>query len=73
MRTDRQNLPVTAAGGGAVAHLDAAVEEFVGFKPEPMAHVKRAIAADPGFVMAHCLRGCFFLMMGVPAVRPKVA
>ncbi|MCH7929258.1 MAG: tetratricopeptide repeat protein [Proteobacteria bacterium] len=73
MKTDRRGLPLTTGSDDAVAHLDAAVEEFVGFKPEPMAHVKRALAADPGFVMAHCLRGCFFLMMGVPAVRPKAA
>ncbi|MFQ5958853.1 MAG: tetratricopeptide repeat protein [Alphaproteobacteria bacterium] len=71
MQTDQQGLAVTAENGEAVAHFDAAVADYLGFGHAPVEHVKRALAADPGFPLALALRGCFYLMLGVPAVLPK--
>jgi len=68
---DRQGLIVTAANEAAARHLDDAVVALVGFRPEPMGHVKAALAADPDFVLAQVLRGLFYLMIGLPALVPK--
>ncbi len=71
MHSDRQGIPVTAASAAAVGHFDDAVVEYLGFSHEPTEHAKRALAADPDFPLALCLRGYFYLMLGVPAVLPK--
>ena len=59
MRTDRYGLPVTTANDAAVVHFDEAVKEYVGFKREPLACVKRALEADPNWDMGHGLRDFF--------------
>ncbi len=73
MRTDRHGLALTAAGDGAAGHFDEAVDQFLGHKREPVTHLKLALAADPEFVLGHCLRGCFYLLMGDAALYPKAA
>jgi tetratricopeptide (TPR) repeat protein len=73
MLNDAQGLHLTTAGTAAAAAYDAAVDGFCGFKADPVFHVKAALEADPDFALAHCLRGYAYLLMGVPAVRPKAA
>ncbi len=71
MHSDAQGLQLTTASTVAAAAYDAAVDGFCGFKADPVFHVKAALEADPNFALAHCLRGYAYLLMGVPAVRPK--
>ena len=71
MKTDAQGIQLTTTSDAAVACYDAAVDAIAGFKADPAVHAKAALAADPDFAMAHCLRGYFYLMLGVPAVHGK--
>ena len=73
MKTDAQRLQLTTASDAAVASYNAAVEALAGFKIDPAVHAKAALEADPDFAMGHCLRGYFYLMLGVPAVHAKAA
>lgn len=73
MKTDAQGLHLATASDQAVAGYDAAVEALAGFKTDPTTHVKAALEADPDFAMGHCLRGYFYLMLGVPSVHAKAA
>ena len=56
MNSDRQGNPVSGATPEAVALLDQAVSEFNVYRGDPVATVDRALAAAPGFVMAHILK-----------------
>ncbi len=71
MKTDAQGLHLTTASDAAAAAYDAAVEALAGFKVDPAVHAKAALKADPDFAMGHCLRGYFYLMLGVPVVHAK--
>ena len=56
MPTDRQGNPVSGATPESVGHFDAALLAFNLYRDDPLAAVDRAIAASPGFVMAHVLK-----------------
>ncbi len=71
MAADRRGLALTAADETAARRLDAAVLDYVGFGHDAALHVKAALAADPACALALCLRGYFYLMLGVPAGREK--
>ncbi len=73
MPTDRQGIELSAASDAAAGHFDEAVGQFLGYRREPVEHLKRALAADPGFVMGHCLRGAFYLLLGNAALKPRAA
>jgi tetratricopeptide (TPR) repeat protein len=59
---DCRGNPVTAANPEAVGHLDAAVRSYLGLRSDPGDHLKKALAADPGLLLGHVLRGCFMLL-----------
>ena len=71
MRTDARGLHLTTGSDRAAASVDAAVEDYCGFKTDPVSHVKAALDADPEFALAHCLRGYCYLLLGLPALHGK--
>ncbi len=73
MALDKRGLQVTAASDEAAATLDAALDDFLAFGREAGPLLKAAFDADAEMPMAHSLRGYFFLLMGVGALRPRAA
>ena len=73
MAHDKRGLELTAASDDAAAALDAALDDFLAFGREAGPLLKAAFEADAEMPMAHVLRGHFFLLMGVGALRPRAA
>ena len=63
MHRDHRGLELTVAGAGAVEAFDALVSAYLGMRTDVEARLDDVFAADPGMVLAHCLKG-FFLMLG---------
>lgn len=68
---NRHGLQFTAAGDAACAAFDVAVMNFMSFSKDTGASLKALLAADPDMPMAQCLRGYFFMLMGVGALVGK--
>jgi tetratricopeptide (TPR) repeat protein len=64
MLSDARGLTVTAASPAAVAYLDATVAAYCGMRLDTGDRLKEALAADPGFLFAHTLRGYFMMLFG---------
>jgi tetratricopeptide (TPR) repeat protein len=62
MLTDCRGLPVTASGGEAVRHHDAAVASYLRFRSDTGEHLKQALAADPDFALGQTTRGYFMML-----------
>jgi tetratricopeptide (TPR) repeat protein len=73
MFLDRRGLPVTAANTEAVAHLDATVDAYLGFRSDTSEHLKRALAADPEMALALCTRGYFLKLFATRALDARAA
>jgi hypothetical protein len=56
MVRDRQGNPVSGATRESIALFDQALGEFNLYRGDPVATLDRAVAAAPGFVMAHVLK-----------------
>ena len=61
-RTDCRGLHITAANEAAVAAFDRTIGAYLGLRADTGDHLKATLEADPGFVMAHALRGYFMLL-----------
>ncbi|MBX3578771.1 MAG: tetratricopeptide repeat protein [Rhizobiaceae bacterium] len=57
---DSLGLPVSGTGTAALADYELGLRSLQCFVGDPVAAVDRAIAAEPGFVMAHVLKGYLF-------------
>ena len=53
---DNRGNPVSAATPAALAHYERATDLFLGFSAKAADAAEAAVAADPGFVMGHCLK-----------------
>ena len=73
MAQDKRGLELTAASEDAAAALDATVDDFLAFGREAGQLLKAAFEADADMPLVHVLRGYFFLLMGVGALRPRAA
>jgi tetratricopeptide (TPR) repeat protein len=62
MLSDARGLTVTATSPEAVAHLDATVAAYCGMRLDTGDRLKQALAADPGFLFAHTLKGYFMML-----------
>jgi len=71
MQEDARGLPLTSESAEAVAAYDTAVAHYFEYRIDTGKHVKAALEADPGFVMARCLQGYLFLLFGSNAVLDK--
>lgn len=70
--TDQWGNGVTAAGADAVRALDKTLMCYLALGRETGPLLKHALAADPDMVMAHCLKGYFFLLMASGPLRDRV-
>lgn len=70
--TDQWGNDVTAAGADAVRALDKTLMSYLALDRETGPLLKDALAADPDMVMAHCLKGYFFLLMASGPLRDRV-
>jgi tetratricopeptide (TPR) repeat protein len=69
---DRWGNPVTAAGADAVRRLDDTLVSYLALGRDTGEHLKAAMIADPEMVMAHVLKGYFFLLMGSGPLKARV-
>lgn len=72
MKLDERGLALSTDSTEAVADFDRAVEHFLKFHADTMVLAGRALAADPGFVMGHCLKAYLLLMAANPANRAQI-
>ncbi len=71
MTTDIRGLDLTTASDIAATHFDEAIKNYFEYRLRASDSVKATIAADPGFALAHCLHGYFFMLFGTVAVHGK--
>src|ERR1700722_14653817 len=72
MKHDERGLALSTDSAEAVENFDRAVEHFLKFHADTMMLVGRALAADPGFVMGHCIKAYLLLIAANPANRPQI-
>jgi hypothetical protein len=72
MKLDERGLALSTDSTEAVADFDRAVEHFLKFHADTMVLAGRALAADPGFVMGHCLKAYLLLIAANPANRAQI-
>lgn len=70
MQHDTLGLALSGAGADAVAHYEAARRELQCYVGDPVALADRAIAASPGFVMAHVLKAWLYLLSTEAGAQP---
>ena len=69
MSSDRQGNRLSGATTSAASDYDQALAEFNLYRGDPVATVDRALAAAPGFAMAHVLKA--YLLGLAPSRRPR--
>ena len=73
MATDERGLTLTTAEPAAADAFNEAMAHYLTYRTAIRDAVKRALEADPEFVMGHCLAGYLFMLMGSQAVRGRAA
>jgi len=73
MKPDARFLPLSTDSAEAAALFDRAVEHYLKYHLDTMHLVNETLAADPNFVMGHCLKGYLMLAGANPAHRPAIA
>jgi hypothetical protein len=62
MHIDAHGLPLTIASAEAARAWDHAMAGYVGYRADAADRIKAVLVLDPGFTLAHVLRGCFAVM-----------
>ena len=70
MNVDVRDLPITVANDLALAAYERAVAGYLAQKRDTMDQLDAALAADPEFVLAHCLKAYLLRMAYDPAFLP---
>ena len=73
MQRDARGLPLSTDSAAAAGLFDRAVEHYLKYHLDAMNLVNQALDADPGFLMAHCIRAYLMLAGANPAHRPAIA
>ncbi len=73
MIRDARGLQLSTDSPQAATLFDRAVEHYLKYHADAMDLVQQALAADPGFVMGHCIRSYLMLAGANPAHRPLIA
>jgi hypothetical protein len=73
VKRDERDLPLSTESAEAAALFDRAVEHYLKYHIDTMALVGDAIAADPHFVIGHCLKGYLLLSGANQKHRPQIA
>ena len=58
---DRRDVPVSTDNRDSLARYEAAADQFHSYFGNPLATIDEALAADPHFIMGHCLRAGMLL------------
>jgi tetratricopeptide (TPR) repeat protein len=72
MQRDSRGLQLSTDSAEAAALSSRAVEHFLKYHADTMSLVNEALAADPDFVMGHCIKGTLLLSAANPAHRPII-
>jgi tetratricopeptide (TPR) repeat protein len=70
MSVDVRGLPITVANDEALAAYERAIAGYLAQKRDTMDELDAALAADPEFVLAHCLKAYLLRMAYDPAFLP---
>ncbi|BBK33304.1 tetratricopeptide repeat protein 38 family protein [Allostella humosa] len=77
MQQDARGLALSTDVPAAAAAFDAAIQSYLRYRTDGARHLEAALAADPGFAMAHLLRGYFAMLSfnraNVPAAAAALA
>ena len=68
---DARGLETTAANEAAVRSFDATIAQYLRFGTGTGDCLKRTLAEDPEMALAHCVKGCFFMLFCIPALVAK--
>ncbi|MEK9726325.1 MAG: hypothetical protein VW405_22965, partial [Rhodospirillaceae bacterium] len=71
MIDDARGLPLTTGSADAVAAFDHTIAGYLGMAVDTGDRLKAVYAADPQLPMAEVLKGYFFMLMAVPALKAK--
>ncbi len=72
MKRDARGLELSTDSDEAATLLDRAVEHYLKYHADTMSLVNGALAADPAFVMGHCIKGTLLLAGANPAHRANI-
>lgn len=70
---DAQGHPLATSSQEAARLYNLAQQSLLEYRLSTMQTIKETIAADPHFVMAHCLHGDQFMMNGFDRTRRLLA
>jgi len=68
---DMRGNPVSAARPAALAHYEQATNLFLAFSARAADSADAAVAADPGFVMGHCLKASLSAIANEKTFEPQ--
>jgi tetratricopeptide (TPR) repeat protein len=68
---DKRGNPVSAATPDALAHYEQATDLFLAFSARAAEAAEAAVAADPGFVMGHCLKASLAAIANEKTFEPQ--
>ena len=71
MQKDDRGLPLSTGSESAAEFYNEAIRQFFEYRRSFGPMVKQTVEADPGFAMAHCLRGYMFMMFATTGVYDK--
>jgi tetratricopeptide (TPR) repeat protein len=73
MPHDVHSLPLSTSSAEASAAFDRTVLAYLKYRADTPEHLKRTLAADPDFGLAHCLKGYFAMLSYKQASVPVAA
>jgi tetratricopeptide (TPR) repeat protein len=59
---DLHGLVLSTESAAAAEAFDRTVLAYLRFRTDVAVHLRATLAADPGFALAHCLKGCFAML-----------
>ena len=67
---DIHDLALTTESPEAAEAFNGALFSYLGYRVDAADRLKAALEADPGFALAHCLRGCLAMLLYKAAAVP---
>src|SRR5262245_33190657 len=67
---DRRGVPVSTANRDSLDCYESAADQFHSYFGNPLATIDEALAADPHFIMGHCLRAGMLLTTSEKGALP---
>jgi tetratricopeptide (TPR) repeat protein len=68
--SDCRGVPVSTGNGSSLDHFEKSLELLNGYFVDPLEEIDTALAADPGFIMGHCIRGGMHAVASEKAAEP---